>query len=336
MMVPAAATRFFFISVSSFFLGGCGRYADFTLPLLPQAEPAHPTFKMERQPVLSHAAVPGAWDSVDALNPSVVMRSGVYYNLYSGFDGTAWHTGLAMSSDGEHWTKKGRVISPTSGTWEGSYIAANGSALYEGGEFLYWYQAGEKETPRIAFARSADGITWSKEPKPVLDFGPSGSWDELGLGDPYVLKLADWFYLYYVGLNRARQQHIGLARSRDGVRWEKLRGSPVVELPVPGSGAMDENGDGEPAVWKASGSYWMLFTGRDTNEHRSLALAWSRDGVVWRRLDTYRGAAPWNAAVLCDPTVLQVNGLTRVWFGGGDAASPDENLHGQIGMGTLQ
>jgi hypothetical protein len=24
-----------------------------------------------------------------------------------------------------------------------------------------------------------------------------------------------------------------------------------------------------------------------------------------------------------------------VWFGGGDAASPDENLHGQIGFATL-
>jgi hypothetical protein len=26
----------------------------------------------------------------------------------------------------------------------------------------------------------------------------------------------------------------------------------------------------------------------------------------------------------------------RVWFGGGDVASPDENLHGQIGVAMLQ
>jgi hypothetical protein len=25
-----------------------------------------------------------------------------------------------------------------------------------------------------------------------------------------------------------------------------------------------------------------------------------------------------------------------VWFGGGDVASPDENLHGQIGYGVLR
>jgi len=26
----------------------------------------------------------------------------------------------------------------------------------------------------------------------------------------------------------------------------------------------------------------------------------------------------------------------RVWFGGGDAASPDENLNGQIGLAILR
>jgi hypothetical protein len=30
------------------------------------------------------------------------------------------------------------------------------------------------------------------------------------------------------------------------------------------------------------------------------------------------------------------DGLVRVWFGGGDVASPDENLHGQIGLAILR
>jgi hypothetical protein len=29
-------------------------------------------------------------------------------------------------------------------------------------------------------------------------------------------------------------------------------------------------------------------------------------------------------------------GVIRVWFGGGDVASPDENLHGQIGLAILR
>ena len=37
----------------------------------------------------------------------------------------------------------------------------------------------------------------------------------------------------------------------------------------------------------------------------------------------------------CDPTVEVAGDAVRVWFGGGDAASPDENLNGQIGYGLL-
>ena len=53
----------------------------------------------------------------------------------------AAHTGAATSMDGMHWEKRGRVISPSG--WEGSYIAANGTALAEGDGFYYWYQAGD-------------------------------------------------------------------------------------------------------------------------------------------------------------------------------------------------
>jgi hypothetical protein len=39
--------------------------------------------------------------------------------------------------------------------------------------------------------------------------------------------------------------------------------------------------------------------------------------------------------VICDPTIELLDGRLTVWFGGGDAPSPDENLNGQIGVATL-
>jgi hypothetical protein len=39
--------------------------------------------------------------------------------------------------------------------------------------------------------------------------------------------------------------------------------------------------------------------------------------------------------VICDPTVIAAGDRVTVWFGGGDVASPDQNLHGQIGLGIL-
>jgi predicted GH43/DUF377 family glycosyl hydrolase len=155
------------------------------------------------------------------------------------------------------------------------------------------------------------------------------------VADPYVIRIGDSFYMYYLGQDRARRQRLGLARSADGLRWEKLRTNPVMELGGPG--AFDEVGLGEPAVWSANGSYWMLYTGRDRSENRRLGLARSRDGAAWERLPAvFGGAEPWNARVVCDPSVEVDGDSVRVWFGGGDVASPDENLHGQIGYGVLR
>jgi predicted GH43/DUF377 family glycosyl hydrolase len=310
----------------------CGRYADFTLPP-PESGGPQPPFAWQPStgPVLGRGEA-GQWDSVDVLNPSVVRFQGQYLNLYSGFDGHTWHTGSAISSDGVHWRKQGRILSPSG--WEGAYIAANGSALVQGNEILYWYQAGDP--PRIALARSTDGVTWSKETGPVLSTGPRGSFDERGVADPYVIRAAGQIYLFYVGEDRARRQRLGIARSRDGVHWEKLRSSPVLELGS--AGAFDENGLGEPAVWSSAGSYWMLYTGRDHEERRRVGLAKSPDGVHWEREPGFAplaGSESWDSQVVCDPTLEVMDRQIRVWFGGGDVARPDQNIHGQIGVGLL-
>ena len=38
----------------------------------------------------------------------------------------------------------------------------------------------------------------------MLDTGPRGSWDERGVGDPYVIQVEGWYYMYYLGQDRAR------------------------------------------------------------------------------------------------------------------------------------
>ncbi len=251
---------------------GCGRYADFTLPPPDQAGPSGP-FHWEAQPMPVLArGTQGAWDSSDVLNPSVVRFGGRYLNLYSGFDGKTWHTGIADSNDGVQWTKRNRVLSPEG--WEGSYIAANGSAIEYRGELLYWYQAGDP--PRIALARSSDGANWKKQGEAVVPLGPTGSFDERAVADPYVIRRADYFYLFYLGQNRARQQRLGIARSRDGIAWEKSRANPILDIGA--DGALDENGLGEPAIWTSGSSYWMLYTGRDRKGTPA-----ARVGPIFRR-----------------------------------------------------
>lgn len=311
-------------------LCGCGRYADFTLPAPDAAGPSAPfVWQTSPEPVLGRG--PETWDSTDVLNPSVFRFKDQLWNLYSGFDGKNWSTGAAASSDGVAWKKLGRVLSGEGEAGQGS----NGSALVENGEILYWYVAGDP--PGIALARSKDGLKFDESPKPVVPPGPRGSFDERGAADPYVIRRGEYFYLFYLGQDRARRQTLGVARSRDGVVWDKLRTNPVLELG--GRDAFDENGLGEPAVWSSGGSYWMLYTGRDRTEHRRLGLARSADGVHWERETAFgsaEGREPWDKMVVCDPTVLVDGDTVRVWFGGGDVPHPVANIDGQIGYATLR
>ena len=321
--------------IAPLLLCGCGRYATFTLPPLAGGDPsATYQWQEESGPVLG----PGVnWESRDVLNPVVLppIPGHPWLNLYSGFDGKTWRTGLAISADGLQWQRQGMVLAPDPKTWEGSYIAANGAALTDGRQYWYWYQAGPEDEPRIGLARSGDGRTWRKEAAAVLETGPRGAWDERGVADPYVMRIGATFYLFYLGQDRARRQRLGLARSSDGIHWEKLRANPVLALGE--EGAFDENGLGEPAVWIARGFYWMLYTGRDVHEYRRLGLARSRDGAHWTKLPAvFTGAGSWDSKVVCDPSVIATGSLVRVWFGGGDVAHPVENIHGQIGYGTLQ
>lgn len=310
----------------------CGPYDRFALPPAGQPEQGAYEWSAMDAPVQARG-LSGEADGVDSLNPSVVRSGSGWVNLYSGFDGKQWRTLSARSADGLNWATAGLVIAPDSRTWEGGEIAANGTALVRNGGWMYWYQAGEP--PRIGLARSAGAQSWTKSPGPVLGYGPRGAWDERALGDPYVVEAGGWLYLYYLGEDRARRQRLGVARSRDGVDWIRLRGNPVIE---PGAdGSFDESGLGEPAIWQGHGWWWMLYTGRDRNEVRRMGLARSRDGVQWERTPlVIAGAQAWNGKVVCDATVIVEAERVRVWFGGGDVAHPAENIHGQIGYGELR
>ena len=296
---------------------GCGRHTDFTLPVLQGGDPnVRFTFEERPEPVLPRG------DAVDVLNPSVVGRD----MYYSEWDGRVWHTAHARS-EGERWSRLERVLSPDPSTWEGGYIAANGSSLAE----AHWYHSGPRNRPSIGFARN-----WKKHPRPVLEPGPYMSWDERGVADPYVIRAGDHYYMYFLGQDRAWRQRIGVARSGDGIQWVKLKTNPILEIGAPG--AFDENGLGEPAVWQAKGFYWMLYTGRGAGEVRKLGMARSTDGIQWTKLPhVFAGAHEWDSKVICDPSIVPVDETSvGVYFGGGNIARPDEGLNGQIGFGVLR
>lgn len=280
---------------------------------------------------------PGEWDDTDILNPSVIKFKDIYVNYYSGYDGKSWKTGISTSKDGVSWVKytHNPILAPNEKDWDTRYISANGGAIVFNKKIYYAYQGVDSNgIVKIGIATSDDTRSLVKYPQPVLSPGPSGAWDSNAVADPYLISHDDALFMYYLGQDRTGVQRLGVARSTDGIHWEKSIANPIMD--VGASGTFDENGLGEPGVIYIPPYYHMLYTGRDATEKRNLGYAVSTNGINWKKASTQgiidnSKFGGWASRVICDPTFIRINNQINVLFGGGNVASPDENLNGQIG-----
>lgn len=157
------------------------------------------------------------------------------------------------------------------------------------------------------------------QPGLVLSAGPEGWWDSERVSCPAVIREADgtWKMWYYgrdasfdrmVNLPTGR---IGLAVSRDGIRWERVRGPMTMGAVMDPADAVTDRFDnahvGVCCVYQEQDLYWMWYFGGDQSTTRSPSLkgvistvkgssmriggAISRDGKNWVRLEgPHRGA----------------------------------------------
>ena len=64
---------------------------------------------------------------------------------------------------------------------------------------LYAGEADSDRHWRIGYAESDDGIAWTRAGQPVLEPGPSGSWDSYFVIPAAVLEAGDQYLMYYWG-----------------------------------------------------------------------------------------------------------------------------------------
>lgn len=98
------------------------------------------------------------------------------------------------------------------------------------------------------------------EANPILSPGEPGSWDELFLWNPQVVKEHNVFYLYYLGGNISGKMAIGYATSYDGIHFTKSGGNPVVS---PDEQGFDACTVGPGIVLKNDSSWLMYYNAQD-------------------------------------------------------------------------
>ena len=181
----------------------------------------------------------------DPTDPSEELEVTRPFVLVEGDELTMWYAAhstdrvvisRATSRDGVRWKRQGIVLTPAQ-RWEKSALMCP-SVLREGkADYHMWYSGGGRVEPdAIGYARSPDGIHWTRvSSEPVLCADKHFSWERDRVAGAHVFRSDDWFYAAYIGFAHGLEDSsIGIARSRDGIIWERHADNPVVRHGAPG------------------------------------------------------------------------------------------------------
>lgn len=188
-----------------------------------------------------------------------------------------------------------------------------------------WARSG-RISNRTGLAVSDDGgLTWRRHSRdPILELGPSGTWDSDLSGSVFVVKDPEGWRMWYTagryyldGSQEKLDIQIGLGRSSDGIRWEKHAGNPV--MPSRKSNADPfEYVVSKPYVVREGGLYRLWYSHRGIGYR--IGYGESRDGIHWDRWYDRAGieVSPqgWDSQIIEYACVLPHGAGYRLWFCG--------------------
>lgn len=122
------------------------------------------------------------------------------------------------------------ILPAVPGTWMEAQTA-NPDLLEIDDTFFLYFRGQQGGHDRIGLATVAkdrfDGATWNVRPRPVIDVGAPGEWDEQHVLDPATVRVGGKVFLYYSAVCPRCPRSICLATSDDGVHFTKFAGNPV-------------------------------------------------------------------------------------------------------------
>jgi len=185
-------------------------------------------------PVLTYGAA-GEWDDLSIMHEAVIHDGSGFVMWYEGLSQTseASSVGYATSPDGSVWTKHpgNPIMAPgPPGTFDAAGVGPM-SVIVQDGLHRMWYTASPTKATQvrdwtIGYAESADGLSWTRYPAPVLE--PTSGWESSWVDHPSVRFDGARYEMWYTGSNGSRVA-LGYAVSSDGIGWERANMvNPVV------------------------------------------------------------------------------------------------------------
>lgn len=187
-------------------------------------------------PVLSSEDVPLANPGID-VSTGFIAPDGTWILVFQTVSaGSPWVFGRVTGPgpDGPWTVDPEPILEPgPDGDWDAGGLEWPSVVATDDGFAMYYHATARlRGLGAIGRATSPDGVTWTKDPKPVLE--PALDWERRDLDRPRVARTPDGYVMVYAG---GRLTERGVAWSEDGVTWARAGTEPRItaaEFPVDG------------------------------------------------------------------------------------------------------
>lgn len=263
-------------------------------------------FTLESEdPIIRHSDQTGDWDDRFTDPGAVLFHDGKFHMFRNGFQN--WpgsvQIGYLTSDDGITWQEA--TPDPVLTTAEVPYaglaaLASSALVMDDGTWVLYFYTwDGQGRSARnfIGRATAASPLgPWTVAAEPLLSPGVEGSWDDVGVLGSRVVQDGTGYVMYYSAANRRDRGYagIGMARSDDGITWNKYDDPATTETAFAESDPVLRPPDRKTFVHQPSvhltGSGWVMWYRTapigQGDSRMSIRYATSADGIMWTPAET--------------------------------------------------
>lgn len=223
--------------------------------------------------------------------PGVIVKDGVLHLFYQTY-GNGKNDAIchATSEDGLHFERDSTnpVFKP-SGDWTVGRAIDAEVVQFKKRYFLFFatrdtsykYQMqGVASSPlNTTFSKNE----WTQLNKDSAILFPSFPWEKNCIEAASCIVKGDWLYMFYAGGYNNEPQQIGVAKSRDGVHWQRLSDKPFLTNGKPGT--WNESESGHPDIFKdENGNYFLFYQGNNDKGHTwfisKVPVKWTKDKPV--------------------------------------------------------
>ncbi|MGX5820175.1 family 43 glycosylhydrolase [Chitinophaga lutea] len=248
---------------------------------------------MQWKKVSEMRPAPGAvYEEKGLCAPGAIVRGDtvhLFYQTYgNGKNDAICH---AWSTDGLHFTRNpsNPIFKPT-GSWNcGRAIDAEVIA-FKDKYYLYFATRDTGMKVQMLGVATAGKHTdfsrgqWTQASDAPIMY-PTLDWEGLCIEGASVIRRGDKLYMFYAGAYNNAPQQVGLAVSRDGIRWERVSNEPFVPNGKPGEWNSSESG--HPHVFEDRNGRTYLFYQGNNDKGKTWWLTQEEvkwDGGAFRRM----------------------------------------------------